>query len=62
MKWQFENNTDLLPKEKSETRMTASKIPKQKGSKERLLLFIMTQTHYLQIFGVILFVKLQNDT
>ena len=31
-----------------------------KGSKERL--FIMTQTHNMQIFGVIPFVKLQNDT
>ena len=31
-----------------------------KGSKERL--FIRTQTHDLQIFGVIPFVKLQNDT
>ena len=31
-----------------------------KGSKEHL--FIMTQTHNLQIFGVIPFAKLQNDT
>ena len=31
-----------------------------KGSKE--CLFIRTQTHNLQIFGVILFVKLQKDT
>ena len=31
-----------------------------KGSKERL--FITTQTHNLPIFGVIPFVKLQNDT
>ena len=31
-----------------------------KGSKERL--FIMTQTHNLQIVRVIPFVKLQNDT
>ena len=31
-----------------------------KGSKERL--FIITQSHSLQIFGVIPFVKLQNDT
>ena len=30
-----------------------------KGSKERL--FIVTQTHSLQMFGVIPFVKLQND-
>ena len=31
-----------------------------KGSNERL--FIMTQTHSLQIFRVIPFIKLQNDT
>ena len=31
-----------------------------KGSKERL--FIMTQTHNLQILGVMPFVKLQDDT
>ena len=31
-----------------------------KDSKERL--FIMTQTHNLQIFGVNPFVKRQNDT
>ena len=31
-----------------------------KDSKERL--FIMTQTHKLQTFGVIPFIKLQNDT
>ena len=31
-----------------------------KDSKERL--FIMTRIHNLQMFGVILFVKLQNDT
>ena len=31
-----------------------------KGSKE--LLFIMTQTHNLHIFGVVPFVKLQNNT
>ena len=31
-----------------------------KDSKERL--FIMKQTNYLQIFGVIPFVKLQNNT
>ena len=30
-----------------------------KGSKER---YLLGQKHNLQIFGVILFVKLQNDT
>ena len=38
-----------------------------KGSKERLFIiqknaYLLGQTHYLQMFGVILFVKLQNDT
>ena len=33
---------------------------KTKTTKKRL--FIMTQTHNLQIFGEISFVKLQNDT
>ena len=51
-------------KKKSETRMTAS-VPKQdpntyKSSEERL--FIMTQTHSLQIFGGNPLAKLQNDT
>ena len=32
------------------------------GLKDRLSLFIMTQTHNLQIFGVIPFVKVQSDT
>ena len=36
------------------------KIQKLKGSKERL--FIRTQTHNLQIFGIILFIKLQSYT
>ena len=39
---------------------TAAKIQTQKCSKERL--FIMTQTHNMQIFGEIPFVKPQNDT
>ena len=38
-----------------------------KGSKERLFIiqknaYLLGQTHYLQMFGVIPFVKLQNDT
>ena len=44
--------------------MTASVLKQDfrniKSSKERL--FIRTQTHNLQIFGVIPFDKLQNDT
>ena len=37
-----------------------NKIQTQKGSKERL--FIMIQTHNMQIFGEMPFVKPQNDT
>ena len=32
------------------------------NKKQKKRLFIGTQTHNLQIFGVIPFVKLQNDT
>ena len=39
---------------------TRFKHMKLKGSKERL--FIMTDIHHLQIFGVIPFVKQQNET
>ena len=40
--------------------MTWTPSKHRKGSKERL--FIRTQTHNLPIFGVIPFVKLQNET
>ena len=40
--------------------MKNHKIQTQKGSYERL--FILTQTHSMQIFGEIPFVKPQNDT
>ena len=57
---------DVLRQQKhtSETKITDSVLKqdsnKIKGSKERL--FIRSQTHSLQIFGVIPFVSLQNNT
>ena len=47
--------------------MTASVLKQDPNTqkvktKTKKRLFIMTQTHNLQIFGVIPFVKLQNDT
>ena len=45
---------------RSNTVISTSRTKHMKGSKERL--FIRTQTHNLQIFGVTPFVKLQNDT
>ena len=54
----YRNRNDLI-----ETRMTASVLKTSskhiKGSKER---YLLGQKHNIQIFGVIPFVKLQNDT
>ena len=47
----------MLKKEKERCLLGTKHI---KGSEERL--FILTQTHNLQVFGVIPFVKLQNNT
>ena len=48
--------------EKSETRMTASVLNKiQTHKRLKGTVFIRT-THNVQIFGVIPFIKLQNDT
>ena len=51
---------EVLERKEAEKNCSTVRPKHIKGSKERL--FIMTQTHNMQIFGVIPFVKLQNDT
>ena len=53
-------NNDDVPSMSVSLKNQSSTVENTKGSKERL--FIMTQTHNLQIFGVIPFVMPQNDT
>ena len=58
----FSWGTTLQQPQESETRMTASGLkqdPNTKGSNE---CYLLRQKHWLQMFGVVPFVKLQNDT
>ena len=57
---QAAHTTYQLSSPSCSARVVQNKIQTQKGSKKRL--FILTQTHSMQIFWEIPFIKLQNDT